>query len=170
MQKIKTRCGDIDTGCSIYFPSTFFFFQILVLKSGDMSVDLNLSSLFVQHLLRQLLIVKSSRVFSRFMQFTGVVFSKIDLSPHSAVLLQSELYSRSKPGNPYYLPDDCRRAAQLALATAFPRGHLPRRAVALLFRLLQPWYTVRHLLAMLYLLILRVCCCCCIANRRNKSE
>jgi hypothetical protein len=64
------------------------------------------------------------------------------------------------------MPDECRRAAQEALATAFPRGQMTRRVVSLAFRLLQPYYSARHLLAFLWLLVMR-CCGPCLKKKRH---
>ena len=147
--------------------------KVLVLNQAQYE-NVKLNGAFVQCVIKQLLAVKSGRVFRRYMNFIGIVFGGMRLPQHTAIQLHSELYSRSKPGNPYYMPDECRRAAQNAMATVFPNGHLTRRLVSLLFRLSQPYYTLRHLLIMCWLVVLKffatTCWCCCKSQAKQKAK
>lgn len=52
--------------------------------------------------------------------------------------LQSELYSLTSPGGPYYAPRSVRSAALEVLDALFPMGRRSRRLVRLVFRLLHP--------------------------------
>lgn len=52
--------------------------------------------------------------------------------------LQSELYSLTSPGGPYYAPRSVRSAALEVLDALFPMGRRSRRLVRLVFRVLHP--------------------------------
>ncbi|WIA11477.1 hypothetical protein OEZ85_011591 [Tetradesmus obliquus] len=52
--------------------------------------------------------------------------------------LQSELYSLTSPGGPYYAPRSVRSAALEVLDALFPMGRRSRRLVRLVFRILHP--------------------------------
>eukprot|EP00879_Flechtneria_rotunda_P004592 GHRR01004847.1.p1 GENE.GHRR01004847.1~~GHRR01004847.1.p1 ORF type:complete len:391 (+),score=116.64 GHRR01004847.1:737-1909(+) len=52
--------------------------------------------------------------------------------------LQSELYSLTSPGGPYYAPRSVRSAALEVLDALFPMGRHSRRLVRLVFRILHP--------------------------------
>eukprot|EP00878_Enallax_costatus_P027555 GHUV01029683.1.p1 GENE.GHUV01029683.1~~GHUV01029683.1.p1 ORF type:complete len:276 (+),score=63.20 GHUV01029683.1:807-1634(+) len=67
--------------------------------------------------------------------------------------LQSELYSLTSPGGPYYAPRSVRHASLEVLDALFPMGRRSRRLVRLVFRVLHP---AEFLGASFFLLLLPV--------------
>ncbi len=61
-----------------------------------------------------------------------------------------QLYVRTKPGSPYYMPDTARQVARVTLDHVFPTGAYTRALVAMLFRLLQPGMSTYALIASLF--------------------
>ena len=84
--------------------------KTLVLRDGNYE-NVELNDAFARVILDQLPSVKSEAVLIRYLRFMAELFGRLGFSPKVALTLQSELYARSKPGNPYYLPDNARRAA-----------------------------------------------------------
>ena len=116
--------------------------------------NVELNDALVRVILEQMGNVKNEVVLIRYLQFTGEIFKQLSLSPKASLTLQSELYARSKPGNPYYLPDAARRVAATSLATVFPRGRKIRWLIAMIFRGLQPYYAIRSFILYVWMLLM----------------
>lgn len=135
---------------------------VLVLRQKDY-VSVDLADAFVRIIVAQLSLVKNEMVLLRYLTFIGHVFSQLTLSNQTALFLHAELYGRSKPGNPYYLPDNARAVASQSLKMVFPRGSTVRTIISLLFRFLQPYYFVRSII----LFFLTFVCCSSVKKKRR---
>jgi len=129
--------------------------RVVVMRMAELG-NVEMNDAFVRIVINHLATVKREEVLIRYLTWMGLIFSQVQLSDKTALFLQSELYARSKPGNPYYYPDDARRAAAASLAVLYPRGRKVRRLVALLFRLLQPYYSLRAVILFWWMLLLTV--------------
>ena len=146
----------------------------VVTPLGDMG-DIN--DAFVQIVVQQLQRIQNERVMIRYLNYCGDMFFRFPLAQRTThIMLQTELYSRSKEGNPYYGTRASREAAMIAMNKIFSSGVFVRNLIAFAFRLSQPYYSLKNVMRVVmgYLLLLthvvmKLCDCCC-KKEKEKIE
>lgn len=142
---------------------------------------MHIDDLFVRLAVKQLELVKDERVLIRFLRGCEV-FSSLPLSRSVSMLLQAEIYERTKAGYPYYVPPEARRAARLTLDRMYPAGQWSRALVSFFFRLFQPVYSMQSIFRRIYMIYVAIivwlktrCQCCgaltrCCGDRRQQKS
>lgn len=133
----------------------------------------NVDDLFVKIVVQQLSLIKDERVMIRFLRGCEM-FRLLSLSKSMSLLLQSDLYLRTKRGGPYYMPVEARGVARSTLDVVFPAGKYSRAIVSFAFGLLQPIYSVqsfwRRLVSVYGVIMLWIITCCHCRKLHKKGE